>query len=1157
MWRSCHHRILFKCCPPATLLTLAVAAHAQSTISAGSIQGIVTDPASRAVVRAQVTIQSKDTGRAFKRITSSGGAYNSGALTSGDYLIRIEAKGFQTAELDINVHVGNTANGDVQLSIGRRSEVIKVEASAPTVNTQQTIVQGVLMPEQIDNLPVDGRNFLDLAQLEPGVQIQDGSNLDPTKVGYSSISFGGRFGRAPRISVDGVDISDETVGTTTTNVPANAIQEFQLSQSNLDLSTDLTSSGAVNVVTRAGSNTYHGEGFYSIRDGRWGADLPHPPGLSAPYQQQQFGFRLGGYLIKDDLFFFAAIQRTKKDSFIPVEYAAPFQNFSGGFQSPFRENAPLVRVDWQAVNSMHVFYRFSYFNALAESALFQQSLQPYKNRSYSRAHVLGADLTTGIFTHTLRFSYLKFSNDISDAVFGSGLPLADLGLSLFVTNGPATGPNPLAPQATLQDNKQIKYDAGLSLGKHLLRYGINYNEITVGGYASFLKLAPLVFTNLTQADSNIAARGPFSGGASNPLNYPVDSVLFSNGQGFATEKPGLGYPAGRVGPDDRFAAYVGDTWKIRRNISVNFGLRYVRDTARTDSDLPAIPELNAAIPGAGSRIRQPNLNLGPQAGIAWDPSGNGKTVLRMGAGMFFENVLYSFALFDRSLRLQTGAFSQTAGGCSFGQPLPISVVGKIISPSAADCSGIVGQAAAGLARFQQQFQAASPFDLSAPNPNYVGTELNRGLDVPLGMFSPDYKTPRSLQMNAGFQQEIHPGMVLGIDYVRNIATHTLLGIEQNHVGDVAYYNGVAARAAIDATLRQFGTTTIDQAIAKGASMADFAGNGLTSPGIDFGGVCPFSYGCAFAGINRLVPQVFLLEPVGRSAYNALDIKLTSNINTRLTFLEYVNLQASYSLSRFVNQGGSNPAKPQANDQDGIISAIDNNRPLAYTGPSLLDRTHQFSAGGFLVLPHGVNMSMMAHFYSGLAASLVVPNTGLGPGEIFRTDFTGDGTVADILPGTRIGSFNRDLSAAGLSSAISHYNSSVANQPTPAGEVLIKKGLFTLAQLQALGAVAPSIQAPPEGQVGLGGLRIFDLKLSWLRKLGERFELEPDISFYNLFNFSNFDLPPNLLSGLLTGTPGSLNGTTRANRITNRVGLGSGVFALGAPRSIEFGMRFRF
>ena len=99
---------------------------------------------------------------------------------------------------------------------------------------------------------MNGRNFLDLAQLEPGVQIQDGTNFDPTKAGYESISFGGRFGRTARIQVDGVDMSDETVGTTTGGLPQSAIQEFQLAQSTMDLSNDLSSSGVVNVSTRSG-----------------------------------------------------------------------------------------------------------------------------------------------------------------------------------------------------------------------------------------------------------------------------------------------------------------------------------------------------------------------------------------------------------------------------------------------------------------------------------------------------------------------------------------------------------------------------------------------------------------------------------------------------------------------------------------------------------------------------------------------------------------------------------------------------------------------------------------------------------------------------------------------------------------------------------------
>src|SRR5207245_5217010 len=115
----------------------------------------------------------------------------------------------------------------------------------------QVTVQGVRIIDEIEDLPIHGRNFLEGAQLEPGVQTQEGSTFDPTKNGFSSLSFGGRFGRSARVEVDGVDISDETVGTTTLNIPANAVQEFRLSQSSLDLATDLTSAGPVNIVTRS------------------------------------------------------------------------------------------------------------------------------------------------------------------------------------------------------------------------------------------------------------------------------------------------------------------------------------------------------------------------------------------------------------------------------------------------------------------------------------------------------------------------------------------------------------------------------------------------------------------------------------------------------------------------------------------------------------------------------------------------------------------------------------------------------------------------------------------------------------------------------------------------------------------------------------------
>jgi hypothetical protein len=123
--------------------------------------------------------------------------------------------------------------------------------------------------------------------------------------------------------------------------------------------------------------------------------------------------------------------------------------------------------------------------------------------------------------------------------------------------------------------------------------------------------------------------------------------------------------------------------------------------------------------------------------------------------------------------------------------------------------------------------------------------------------------------------------------------------------------------------------------------------------------------------------------------------------------------------------------------------------------------------------------------------------------------------------------------------------------------LIKNGLFTLAQLQALGGVAPTVPTAPAGQVNLDWLRAFDVKIAWKHIFSERLTIAPSVAIYNMFNFANFDLPGNTLSGVLLGSAGTVNGTTYADHNANRVGVGSGVFAFGSPRQVEFGLRISF
>jgi len=531
---------------------------AQTTVSTGSIVGTVSDPSGAVVVGAKISITNVATGQVINLATNSSGAYNSGALVPGNYRVQVSAKGFSSVETPVTVLVGNTATANVSLLIGQENQVVEVQGSGVRVNTQQPTVQGVLDQEQIENLPVNGRNFLDLAQLEPGVQIQDGANFG--KDGFSSISFGGRFGRTARIEVDGLDVSDEIFGSTTTNIPASAIQEFQLSQSSLDLSTELTTSGAVNVTTRSGSNDIHGEAFGFFRDSSLAAALPAPPGLSEPFQRSQYGGRLGGPIVRNKLFFFLDGERTLQHEQAPVLVAAPFQQYSGSFRSPFHENNLMAKVDYQLTQSVRAFYRFSYFqNSFTANGGLGFSV--YDGKNVTRTHVAGLDFNTGSFSHSLRFGYLKTERNLSDATIGTGLPLANYPLSLQLGNtGLVTGPNFYASTAILQSNHQVKYDGSKTVGSHILRYGFDFNRIAAAASVPVQSLAPFLFTNVGPSEEAFAQTGPFPGGDTDPLNYPVESVSVSNGLGYLTPFPGLGLPAGSF-----FTTASPHTWAPVRN----------------------------------------------------------------------------------------------------------------------------------------------------------------------------------------------------------------------------------------------------------------------------------------------------------------------------------------------------------------------------------------------------------------------------------------------------------------------------------------------------------------------------------------------------------------------------------------------------------------
>jgi hypothetical protein len=358
----------------------------------------------------------------------------------------------------------------------------------------------------------------------------------------------------------------------------------------------------------------------------------------------------------------------------------------------------------------------------------------------------------------------------------------------------------------------------------------------------------------------------------------------------------------------------------------------------------------------------------------------------------------------------------------------------------------------------------------------------------------------------------------------------------------------------------------------GASITDFARQGLDSSNA-FCGPFPCSvlgkHQSSFGGINPAVGSNIMYFPSGRSRYTGIHLAYHGvsgdNPMRRVRRLE---VAISYTLSRY----RTNLAEPNGSGGDYSLMNVaeDYNRPhLGHWGDSGLDRTHQFTLTPTWDLQYGLRLSMITHLASPLPLSAYVPQQDGGgvAGEIFRSDLTGDGTVGDLLPNTIIGSTGK-YSNANLSQVITRYNQTVAGKLTPAGQALATAGLFSTTQLLALGAYAPLIQGLPSHAAEATWLKTMDLHLSRPFQVGERVKLEPNVSVFNVFNWANFGGPGYQLSGVMNGAPGSSlnnassggycgNSTSFCTARLDRVLPGSGTYATGAPRQIDFGVRITF
>ena len=1226
------------------LTSLAVPSRAQEAsenTTAGTIQGTVLDEDGDPVEGARVSYASQSAETRGTANADAKGVYVSEQLPPTTYIVVAQGRDMQPAQVTVTVTAGAATTANFHL-----------DWINPGPGRQQSQFTG----DAPDNLPINGRNYLTAGEIFPAVQAVDGGALDPGKSGFQTLSIASTLGRTTRYDFDEIESMDETKGAAEMSLPGEAVREVVVSRAFPDVYQSLNATGSVRVSTRTAGEDWHGNIFGNFRDQSLGlAGFPD----SSHYSRQQYGFGAGGAVIKDKGFLFVGGERFKQDGLLPTQVGFPAPNGTALRSAYFRENMILARFDYNVSENMKLFARLGFDNANQIGP--QNSFSSFRNQLNVPSAAFGLDWNHGRFVHSARFGIQQMSNTVSPDLAASVIdPSAPFHLQF---GSYSIGPSIVGPRQTKQRDLFARYDSITNFRvDHAVRFGGAVHRINQGDFWAPGAYGPSVTSSNGLATISAIDGNPLlTGGAEDPLNYPVGTVTIFNGLGNFSETSAVGRSTGGHN-STRLEGYFGDKFNALPNLNITFGLNYVYDTNRTDSDLAPVPcsAINTAIVTAppctgsdlilnqfgflppysqgifqplGNRINHPYNDFSPQVGLAWDPGHNGRTVVRAGAGIFYDNFLLQNTYQDRINRLSNGQYNRSLTLCPVGSVLfPDSATSPHIVSSAdgldiatqicgqplgATINGTDGPVvvANAIQDLQSQFQAAQSASSGANVYSLANSLANFG-----GMLPPTFRTPRVYHMTAGIERQMGVRSMFSVDYVGEIGTGFPLGIDSNRVGGAAYLTDGANpnqalntyRAelqAINDTIYQYNISGKGAPCAyatsaggssqtavqcyidnvPGASIVDFARNGLDSS-TAFCGPFPCSVlgkvdyqgnpqQAAFGGINPAVGANIMYFPSGRSKYQALHVTYhTSSAANPLRRVQKIDLALSYTLSRY----RTNIAEPNGSGGDYSILTVarDYNRPhLGHLGSSGLDRTHQIVFTPTIETPHGLRISTILLMASPLPLSAYIPQLDGGgvAGEIFRSDVSGDGTVGDLVNGTFLGTTGKYTSGK-INQAIKQYNVNQAGQLTPAGGALLGPGLFSADQLHTLGASAPLISScDPSKQpaCGLPGrpatenwLKTIDLRLTWPFAVGERLKVEPNFSVFNVFNLANFGGPGAQLSGIMDGAPGtSLNNSTSPGVCGNtttfctsrldRVLPGSGVYANGAPRQLEFGVRITF
>jgi hypothetical protein len=655
------------------------AVHAQ--VPTSTISGIVTDPKDAVVAGARVVVTETATAVVRETKTNTDGVYVFSDLPVGSYDLRIESASFAANEIKgIVTEAGRATTLDAKLQIAVVGTTVNVTEAAGTVELTQSMIQGQIDSTTIQNIPLNGRNFLELAYLVPGNR--PAPTFDPTKTNTLEVSSAGGFGRGGNITVDGGDNNDEVVGGTLSNFPADSIQEFQIATGRFTSEVGRSGNSIINIVTKGGSNQYHGSLFdYERNRHLQGLPATFDRALPAPaFDRQQFGGSVGGPIIQDKAWWFASAEYRDQNAALQTgarDFATD-EILNTSAPAPLRDALASSRFDYQLSNRNALMVRYSFNRSTDIGPASPAQAEPAfsaaeRQNSLNRFNSLVAGVTTTVSStqvNNLSFHFDQFFNNIP--TFPNNAPTTDPPLALtneLLFPDLADGENFNLPQATHLNRYQVRDGYSWSIGKHQLRLGGEFQQYNAHGLINPFGTGSVILT------TDFGFQDLNGDGAVNDLDIPI-------AVGIKSQAPVTPVPIPNVG-DSYVAGYFQDDWRVTPKLTLNLGLRWEYDSDLTGTDSDSGPCSNLTQEPTHPCVWVANVinlkhspdkkDFGPRVGFAYDPFGTGKTVIRGGYGIYYDRIILEVmgeqrVQDDRQLTVQQFAGSS----CTFpgGPPTP-------------------------------------------------------------------------------------------------------------------------------------------------------------------------------------------------------------------------------------------------------------------------------------------------------------------------------------------------------------------------------------------------------------------------------------------------------------------------------------------------------